>query len=123
MDARGGRDVVPGHAAFEKMFAPRVVGAYDREYVRKAERATCLPTDEQAEVLILDQVVREDIIGIAVENESQAKREVARLQMLKQRVPRVLIVENFFDASQLSAKLRSGNFPTEKEYCMGDDNG
>ena len=105
------------------MFAPRVVGARGREYVRTAERAACLPTDEQAEVLVPDQVVREDILGIAVANESQAKREVARFRRLKQRVPRVVIVKDFFYANRLSDKLRSGNFPTEEEYRMGDDNG
>ena len=121
--ARGGRDVAAGHAAFEGMFAPRVVGAYDREYIRAAERADCLPTDEQAEVLVPDQVVREDVLGIAVKDESQAKREVARLQMLKQQVPRVVIVKDFFNADWLSATLRSGSFPTEEEHDPGDSNG
>ncbi|MCY4032321.1 MAG: DarT ssDNA thymidine ADP-ribosyltransferase family protein [Hyphomicrobiales bacterium] len=121
--AQSGEYVAPDHATFEGMFAPSVVGAYGRERVRTAERAACLPTDEQAEVLIPDQVVREDVLGIAVKNESQAKREVVRFQTLQQRIPRIVIVEEFFNAEQLSATLRSGSLPTEEEYYPGDSNG
>ena len=120
--ARGGREVASGHAAFEAMFAARVVGAYGKEFVRSANRPACLPTDEQAEVLIPDRVVREDVFGIVVKDESQAKREIARLQTLNERVPRVLIAKDFFNANWLSATLRSGNFPSEEEYYLGDEN-
>ena len=118
--ARGGQYVASGYPAFEGMFAPRVVGAHGMEHLRTATRAACLPTDEQAEVLVPDQVVHEDILGIAVKNKTQAKEEVVRFQMLAQRVPRVVIVEDFFNPNQLSAILRSGRFPTEEEHYPGD---
>lgn len=123
--ARGGREVASGHAAFEAMFAPRVVGAYDKEFVRSSNRPACLPTDEQAEVLIPDRVVREDVLGILVKDESQAKREIVRLQTLNERVPRIVIAKDFFNAinaNWLTATLQSGNFPTEEEYYPGDEN-
>ena len=119
--AGSGQYVKPGHDAFEGMFAPCVVGAM--RIVRTKERAAFLPTDEQAEVLVPDQVVREDVLGIAVRDREQAKNEVARLRRLKQQVPRVVIVEDFFDANRLRAILRSGSFPTEEEHYPGDSNG
>jgi hypothetical protein len=120
--AGGGRAITEGHAAFEGMFAGRVVGAYGQEFTRESGRLDCLPTDEQAEVLVPDQVVREDILGLVVKNETQAKNEIVRFQMLQQRVPRVLIGKNFFDADALSSVLRSGRLPTEEEYYPGDPN-
>lgn len=120
--ARGGREAASGHAAFEAMFAPSVVGAYDKEFVRSATRPACIPTDDQAEVLIPDRVVREDVLGVVVQDESQAKREIERLQTLNERVPRVLIAKDFFSANWLSATIQSGNFPTEEEYYSGDEN-
>lgn len=119
--SKGGRDVREGADAFEAMFASRIVGAYNKVYTRGA-KADSLPTDEQAEVLIPDQVVREDVIGVAVMDESQAKREIARLQTLKERVPRILVAPDFFNANWLSTTLRSGNSPTEEEFYAGDDN-
>ena len=83
------------------------------------ERADRLPADEQAKVLIPHQVVRGDIFGIAVKDKTQAKEEVVRFQMLTQQVPRVMIVEDFFNADRLRAILRSESFPTGEEHCPG----
>lgn len=120
--AGGGRSIADGHAAFESMFAERVVGAYGQEFTREAGRPDYLPTDEQAEVLIPDQVVREDILGLVVKDATQAKNEIARFELLQQPVPRVLIGNEFFDADALSRLLRSGKLPTEEEHYSGDQN-
>jgi hypothetical protein len=109
-----------GAEAFEAIFAPRVLGAYGKTFTRSSTHPTWLPTDDQAEVLIPDQVAREDVIGIAVMDESQAKREIARLEQLKERVPRVVIASDFFNPRWLSSQLHRGVVPSEREYYPGD---
>ena len=108
--------------AFEALFASSVLGAYSRAYTRSSTHPTWLPTDDQAEVLIPDQVAREDVMGIAVMDESQAKREIARIKQLKERLPRIVIASDFFDPKKLSSQLRIGVVPTELEYYAGDSN-
>jgi len=117
--AARGREVREGAAAFAALFAPEVSGAYGKSYGR-GSKADCVPTDDQAEVLIPDQVVREDIMGVVVAGESQAKREKVRLETLHERVPRILIAPDFFDARRLSSALRAGRSPSETEYYAGD---
>jgi hypothetical protein len=80
------------------------------------------PTDDQAEVLIPDRVVREDVIGIAVIDDSQAKREIARMEQLRKHVPRIVVAPLFFDPGLLSRTLRSGVVPPEREFYPGDNN-
>lgn len=121
--ANSGRDAREGFDAFDGMFEPSVLGAYDRTYTRSSTHPGFLPTDEQAEVLIPDRVSREDLLGIGVANESQAKREIARLETLNVQLPRVLIAPDLFEAEWLSRKLRSGSRPTENVYEGGKRNG
>lgn len=118
-----GRDVRQGIEAFEAMFADSVVGAYGNTFTRGGSLADYLPTDEQAEVLVPDRVAREDVIGIAVVDEAQAKREITRMRLLNVRLPRILIAPTFFDAYALSGLRSSGIAPAEDEYYAGDDNG
>lgn len=103
------------------MFAPSVVGAYSNTYARGVGHPSWLPTDEQAEVLIPDRVVREDILAVAVADESQAKRERARLLQLMTDVPRIVIAPDFFEPQWLSAQLRSGRTPTETVHQPGGE--
>ncbi|NJL29278.1 MAG: DUF4433 domain-containing protein [Thermoanaerobaculia bacterium] len=118
--AGGGRGVQEGADAFEALFAPSVLGAGGRIFERQAHRPAFLPTDEQAEVLIQDRVAREDILGIAVIDEAQAKREIARLETLGERVPSVIIAPDFFDPHRQSAAFRAGKLPEEQVYYHGD---
>ncbi|GMU52623.1 MAG: hypothetical protein AMXMBFR33_17690 [Candidatus Xenobia bacterium] len=117
--ANSGRDVEEGDIAFESMFAPTVVGAHGRTFTRSTTHPLWLPTDEQAEVLIPDRVAREDIIAVAVADESQAKREHARLTQLKVDLPAILMIPDFFRPNSLSAQLRSGRVPTEISFRPG----
>ncbi|MGK3996579.1 DarT ssDNA thymidine ADP-ribosyltransferase family protein [Sorangium sp. So ce1024] len=118
--ANYGSGVAEGEHAFDSMFKDRVVGARNKTYVRTATHPSWLTTDEQAEVLIPDRVAREDILGVAVANEAQAKREHARLTQLQADVPSLLIVPEFFeDPWWLSAQLRAGRPPTETPYVPG----
>jgi hypothetical protein len=117
--ANHGRNVRGGAEAFEALFAPVVEGA--STFRRSDSHPQWLPTDEQAEVLIPDRIQREDVLGIVVRDESQAKREAGRLEQLDEPVPRLFIAPMFFSAKQLSGSLRNGDLPTELEYDLGGD--
>lgn len=115
-----GRLVGDGVDAFERLFAETVEGR--GTFRRGSRHPTFLPTDEQAEVLIPDRVERQDVIGIVVRDEAQAKREVARLELLGRRSPPITIASDFFEPSRLSGLLRTGRIPVEHEHPPGADN-
>ena len=112
-----GRLIGEGAEAFEALFAEVVEGV--RTYRRGRGHPACLPTDEQAEVLIPDRIKRRDVIGIAIRDDAQARREVSRLELLGRRPPPILIVPEFFDPNALSRLLRAGRIPTEREHRGG----
>ena len=119
--ANHGHNVRDGAEAFEALFAPSVAGAYGRTFYRSGSHPLWLPTDDQAEVLVPDRIQREDILGIVVRDESQAKREAARFEQLDEPAPRLFIAPLFFSASQLSHSLRNGDLPAEEEYDLRGD--
>jgi hypothetical protein len=114
-----GSGVEEGDRAFESMFAASVQGAYCKTYRRSFSHPAWLTTDEQAEVLIPDRVAREDVLGVAVADESQAKREHARLTQLLVDVPPLIVAPDFFNPNRLSLKLRSGITPAETPFKPG----
>ena len=118
--AEHGRLVGDGADAFEGLFAETVEGR--RTFRRGPRHLTSLPTDEQAEVLIPDRVERRDVIGIAVRDEAQAKRELVRLELLGRRSPSLVIAPDFFEPERLSGLLRAGRIPVEREHPTGADN-
>ena len=63
-----GWHLTPGVKGFLNMFAPEVAGAYGRTLERGATYLVSVPTDQQAEVLLPDQIAKEDILGIAVKD-------------------------------------------------------
>ena len=111
-----GSTVSHGTDAFASLFANETLGARGRTFVRSAGHPTFLPTDQQAEVLIPTSVARKDIAGIVVPDESQAKREIARLETLGVGFPHYFVAPDLFDAQRLSSLLRSGSLPCEVEY-------
>lgn len=115
-----GKFVKEGLEGFEQMFRDEVAGAGGYTFTRSATHPLWLPTDQQAEVLIPDKVEREDIIGIAVADEAQAKREKVRLETLGAPIPRIVIAPDFFTPRQLSRTLSSGETPEEREFYAGD---
>ena len=115
-----GRDVRGGIEAFEAMFAASVTGR--TAFKQTDERPDSLPTDMQAEVLIPDRVVREDLLGICVPNETQAKSEAACLEILNVQIPRIRFAPDLFKAPRLKEILCSGSLPIETEY-QGDRDG
>jgi hypothetical protein len=121
--AQGGRLVQAGVEAFESLFADRVRGAYDRDYVRTPQRPRPCPTDEQAEVLVHGRIAFEDVLSIATYDEAQARREYVRLTQLQ--VPpeqiKLTVCPQFFEPYPLSRLLRRGDRPVEREWDHGAD--
>ena len=112
---RGGL-INEGVEAFESLFAKTVKGAGGRTFTRGSSHPDFLPTDQQAEVMVPDQIQRQDVIGIAVHDEGQAKREVAALKLLGQEPLPIVIVPEFFNPNVLSQLLCAGKTPSELRY-------
>ena len=108
-----GKEVAEGLAAFESLFAPSVRGSRGMTFQRLSAHPSWLPTDEQAEVLILDMVEHDDLLGVAVADEAQGRREIARLVQLEVEPPPIYVAPDFFKPNALSAKLRNGGIPEE----------
>ena len=117
--AEGGRLVGEGADAFEALFIETVQGAGGRTFTRCRHQSTFLPTDEQAEALIPDQIQRQDVTGIAVRDEEQAKREVLRLSLMGRTPPPIVVVPEFYNPNMLSGLLRAGQVPVEREHQRG----
>lgn len=115
--AEGGRLAGEGIQAFDALFMEVVEGV--RRYQREPKHPDFLPTDEQAEVLVPDLILYNDVQGVAVRNHTQAANEIARMEQLDVDVPRVVVVPEFFDAYRLSDMLRRGDIPEEIEYQRG----
>ena len=118
--AQGGL-IREGPDAFEALFASVVEGA--RTYHRGPGHPSFLPTDEQAEVLIPDRVRLSDLKGVAVRDDSQARREASRLRHMDAPFPRFVVAPEFFDPSALSRQLRAGSVPRERVYDDRDTDG
>ena len=116
--AEHGRLVEEGVDAFEAMFANTVEGAR-RTCRRGPHHPDFLPTDEQAEVLVPDQIEREDVIGIGVRDDAQGRREHSRLRIMGRGHPPIVVVPEFFAPGALSRLLRAGRIPAERERRGG----
>ena len=116
--AAGG--VAEGVEAFDSLYAPTVRGAGGRTFRRSAKHPSWLPTDEQAEVLIPDQIEDDDLLGVVVADEAQGRTEARRLEYLGVDAPPIRIAPDFFDRYALSTKLRNGRVPEEVLMAMGD---
>ena len=120
--AQGGRLVQAGVETFEGLFAPKVRGAYDRDYVRTDERPRACPTDEQAEVLVRRRIALDDVLTIVTYDEAQARREYVRLTQLNVPSERIklTICPQFFEPYPLKRLLERGERPVEREWDHDD---
>ena len=109
-----GSAVREGAAAFDGLFAQFVEG--NRTYARGPHHPAFLPTDEQAEVLVPDVVRHDDVIGVAVRDQAQARRETLALKILGHQLPRIFVVAEFYSPGKLSSLLRAGRTPAEPEF-------
>lgn len=111
----GGRNISSGIEAFRSLFAQEVKGARGRTFVRSPQHLTCCSTDNQAEVLIRDQIAMEDILGIAVPDDIQARREASRFRLLSAiETPPLIVAPTLFDKHALSKAIRAGRRPPER---------
>lgn len=110
-----GQYIKAGYEGLTGMFNNPVQG--QRLIYRKPSMLPCCPTDDQAEVLLYKNITRNNIIGIAVSSEEQARREKLRLSFI-QEVPQNLnwiVAPEIFNISW-SSKVRSGLVPEEYLY-------
>ena len=111
-----GRLVRSGYPGFQELFQPEITGARGQIFKRTAEMLSCCPTDDQAEVLVSGNIPREDIIGVGVSSENQAKEESVRLCLLQDALPLNWIVVPQIFTTEWSRLVRRGKRPVEKPY-------
>lgn len=117
---RGGR-VRTGLKGFKALFADEVAAPSQSVRYTRAGKPDCVPTDDQAEILIPHRVRRDAIIGLVVRSEEQAKRELKRLKKRNLPTLKTLVAPDLFRPRKLSQILRSGKSPKEKVYCQGSE--
>lgn len=115
-----GAFVEEGFESFLAMYAPAVLGAGRVERHRSTRHILACPTDDQAEVLIPENVPKSDIIGIGVRNIAQARRELSRLQQLGicSNNLSLIVAPVLFDKRTLAAAIRSGIRPKEEVWTQ-----
>ncbi|HHB13029.1 MAG TPA: DUF4433 domain-containing protein [Chromatiales bacterium] len=116
-----GRHLREGADAFDALFADSTTDTQGRTYGRGPGHPSYLPTNEQAEVLVPDRIAKEDLLGFAVADGAQAKRELAALRILDVPPPQIWVAPDFYRPDWLSTVLRSGRYPTETRYTGGED--
>ena len=103
-----------GYEAFSSLFDQTVRGK--SAFSRGPQHPDFLPTDLQAEVLVRDNIERADLLGIAVNDKAQAKREALALRLSHAELPRTVIAPSFYEPGVLSQQLKGGIIPVETEF-------
>lgn len=113
-----GRLVQGGLASFESLFADSVEGAGGRTFTRSRDRLPSCPTDEQAEVLVLDRIPLEDVKAVIVRDARQAQREATRLeyQGCDPSALRFMVAPVLFRPYELRPYLARGGRPSETPW-------
>lgn len=111
-----GTGMKPGYEAFMALFAHEVQGY--QLYVREPARLDCCPTDNQAEVMIPNEIRLTDITGVCVRSEEQAQREYTRLEYLPVNPSdfTFIIAPALFDANAVSVAIGAGRRPLEEAW-------
>lgn len=103
-------------AAYEEMFAARVVGA-GGTYVRRGHQDAC-PTDAQAEVMIPRHIPLADVQAIAASDAGVAGDTYALLDQLgapTEQLP-ILIAPDLFNPYRLASLIPKGQRPVETPW-------
>ena len=113
-----GRSIQEGLTGFRAMFAEAVIGSGGRTFRRISNRLPSCPTDEQAEVLIPGGISQEDILGVVVSSETQAKNEFTRLRLagVMHHGLAFIVAPVLFDKHALSYHIQSGLRPVERVW-------
>jgi hypothetical protein len=115
-----GRHIAQGIVAFDKLFSSSTSGSGGRMFNRYHNHLECCPTDIQAEVLLKDPIPLDSIIGIAVQSEEQAQREICRLNLQGIFIDKpIYIAPDFFQRTTLSGLIQQGVRANEKLYRNG----
>jgi len=118
--SRGGY-IKTGLNGFRSLYATTSPGI---SFSRPAGHLPAAPTDIQAEVLLKDPIPLESIIGIAVQSEKQAQREVCRLNLQGISIDKpIYIAPDFFKRTTLSGLIQRGVRATETLYRNGGRHG
>jgi hypothetical protein len=114
-----GRHIKRGYESFKELFSDTVCGK--RVFKRTPNMLSCCPTDDQAEVLVYNNVPLNDIIGIAVKDENQAEREYRRWYKNLNDIPKIdiILAPDLFNGAW-SQKVREGIRPKEMVYQGGE---
>lgn len=106
-----------GIEGFESLYAATSPGI---GFSRPRNHLPAAPTDIQAEVLLKDPIPLESIIGIAVQSEEQAQREVCRLNLQGISIDKnIYIAPDFFNQKTLSRLIQEGVRAEETLYRNG----
>lgn len=119
--AGGGSLLASGSGAFEGMFAPQVQGAYGRIYVRPQRMLDCVPTDDQAEVMVWRHIPLEQIRAVLVPTSRKAKLEIDRLSAVGPLPDLDWIVAPDLFTDNVSTFVRQGTRPREVNYVPDAD--
>ncbi|MCK9595108.1 MAG: DUF4433 domain-containing protein [Candidatus Omnitrophica bacterium] len=112
-----GNRIKSGITGFLDLFQAEVSGSQGKRYTRTSTHLLCCPTDNQAEVLVLDCIQLSDIFGVIVRDRTQAKNEILRLKMSNiDQIPDIFVSLKMFDKYGLSEAISSGVKPTEKIF-------
>lgn len=122
-----GANLKAGSDGFEAMYAASVPGAYNRTYARSPLHHPACPTDQQAEVLVEDRILLEDVLAIAVRDADQAATERVRLRIngVDPGDFNFLVAPHMFSAHVLDRVIRQGLRPSETIVLpagVADDN-
>ena len=117
-----GRNIVEGANGFLELFSNSVLGAHGKTRSRSSRHFEFCPTDDQAEVLVPDQIQPNDILEIAVRSKEQAQNEMVRLKYAGISIDklRFLVASKFFKKHELSNAIRTGILVKEELYTKID---
>lgn len=123
--AGSGAYLKSGIAGFSALFADKIGGSGGQVFTRSPNHLLPCPTDQQAEVLVEDRILMEDILGVAVQDEAQARRERVALRTngLDPDAFRFVAAPHFFKKYELSNAIRYGLRPSETTLTFMPSNG
>lgn len=105
-----GKHIKSGYQAFRSLFD----STYRTRGITHLKNA---PTDIQAEVLVEEPIPLDYIVGIAVETEDQAKREICRLKLQNIATDKpIIIAPDFFSIPALRNSVQTGRPVDEQIY-------
>ena len=111
-----GANIRSGFEGFESLFGERVAGTNNRVWVRSPAHMPACPTDQQAEVLVEDRIMLEDVIAVAVPDVEQAEKERVRLEINQQDPDlfQFVVAPAMFSKWDLGKAIQYGVKPSEK---------